>query len=248
MITAQVLVRLQNGTKEPISPQYFGDSDWSPVILDLSKYANSTIQIEFYFSSDCGGIGPGWFVDDVQMLPPVSNTSPTFAAVPAQVVGAGAALTFRVVASDSGAGQTITYSLDTNSAPVGASIDSKTGNFSWTPSADQVQINGYYITIRATDNGQPSLTSSLVIPIITTTGLHLSADRQDGGLFHIGIPDALFGFDYVLEQSGDFRNWQPALAFSPRARGEPQCYQSLIGATSAHLFYRLKATPTPVNP
>ena len=64
----QVKVRLANGTEEAISPQYNGASDWSPAALDLTKYAGQTVQIGFYFFSNCATAAAGWFVDDVELV------------------------------------------------------------------------------------------------------------------------------------------------------------------------------------
>jgi hypothetical protein len=67
---------------------------------------------------------------------------------------------------------------------------------------------------------------------------------EEGGLFHIAIPDTIAGFDYTLESSSDLMSWQSAVSFTPRARGEPQCYQAAPGSAPSHSFYRLKAVPS----
>jgi len=241
----QVKVRLQDGTEGNFQDQYFGSSDWTPALLPLTNYVGKSIQIEFYFFSNCGTSSSGWFIDEVQILPSLPNAPPSFATITGQVASAGTMLTFRINASDPNAGQSITYSFDTNTAPAGASIDPVTGVFSWTPNAGQLQTNGYYVTVRATDNGQPRLTASSVVPIIVANnGTHLIPSLEEGGLFHIAIPDTISGFDYVLEASSDFVGWQSPLSFAATNRGEPQCYQTVAGLTSPYLFYRLKAVPS----
>jgi hypothetical protein len=83
-------------------------------------------------------------------------------------------LNFTYIATDPDLGDTITYSLQ-GTPPVGVSIDSKTGAFTWTPSYDQA--NSYSIVVGASDgtltasdttkitvlneNRKPSFTSSM---------------------------------------------------------------------------------------
>src|SRR5690606_25574809 len=66
-------------------------------------------------------------------------------------------LNFTAGATDSDLpANSLTYSLV--NAPAGATIDAKTGAFSWTPS--EVQGAGVYnITVRVTDNGSPALSA-----------------------------------------------------------------------------------------
>ena len=82
------------------------------------------------------------------------NHPPVLAAVGNKTVNEGSALTFTATASDQDAGQTLTFSLDAG-APAGASINSASGAFSWTPTEAQGPGN-YPITIRVADNATPS--------------------------------------------------------------------------------------------
>ncbi|RDC63462.1 InlB B-repeat-containing protein [Adhaeribacter pallidiroseus] len=79
------------------------------------------------------------------------NQPPQITSVPNQSVTVGNALRFVVAASDSNTNQVQTYSLV--NAPTGATIDSKTGSFSWTPT----QTGNFKFLIRVTDNGSPIL-------------------------------------------------------------------------------------------
>jgi len=74
-------------------------------------------------------------------------------------------LTFTATATDPDAGQTITWSLTLGTPPAtGATINSSTGVFTWTPSA--AQANGIYpLTITATDNGSPPLSGSAAFTV-----------------------------------------------------------------------------------
>ena len=82
------------------------------------------------------------------------NSAPVLGAIGNKTVNEGSALTFTATATDPDAGQTATFSLDAG-APAGASINSSTGAFAWTPS--EAQGPGTYpITVRVIDNGSPS--------------------------------------------------------------------------------------------
>lgn len=56
------------------------------------------------------------------------------------------------------------FSLDAG-APVGAAIDERNGEFTWTPSADIQPTGDYEITVRVTDRGSPALSDSQTITI-----------------------------------------------------------------------------------
>jgi hypothetical protein len=82
------------------------------------------------------------------------NQCPVLNAIGNRTVTEGNLLTFTAAASDPDAGQTLTFSLDSG-FPTGASINSSTGVFSFTPTSDQGP-GTYTITVRVTDNGNPS--------------------------------------------------------------------------------------------
>ncbi len=73
----QVYVWLTNGTTEAISPQYYWFSDWSPALIDLSKYAGQPLRFLFYFYANCSYTSSGWFIDEVKV-----ETGPDTLAIP----------------------------------------------------------------------------------------------------------------------------------------------------------------------
>jgi hypothetical protein len=81
------------------------------------------------------------------------NNAPVLAAIGAKTAKEGTALTFTASATEVDPGQTKTFSLDAG-APAGATINSSTGAFSWTPTEAQGP-GSYPITVRVTDNGTP---------------------------------------------------------------------------------------------
>ena len=86
------------------------------------------------------------------------NQCPVLTAIGNQTVTEGNLLTFTAVATDPDAGQTMTFTLDPG-FPAGASINSSTGVFTWTPAPDQGPAT-YPITVRVTDSGNPTCSDS----------------------------------------------------------------------------------------
>ncbi|MCY2990701.1 MAG: Ig-like domain-containing protein, partial [Planctomycetota bacterium] len=80
-----------------------------------------------------------------------TNSAPTFSLLSNPTVAEGQPLTinFAALAADAD-GQTLTYDIDAGSLPAGASLDRRTGLFTWTPRYDQ---SGKYdeITARVSD-------------------------------------------------------------------------------------------------
>jgi hypothetical protein len=92
------------------------------------------------------------------------NTPPTMALIGDKTVDEGSQLSFTAVATDTNVpAQTLTFSLDPV-APLGASMQSTSGLFTWTPAEDQGP-GVYPLTIRVTDNGSPSMSATQRINI-----------------------------------------------------------------------------------
>ncbi len=77
---AFVEIRVGYGDWQTILGPYTNTSGgiWSPVYVDLTQYADSTVQIAFYFVSGNYNVSSGWYIDDVMILPdivPVELTS-----------------------------------------------------------------------------------------------------------------------------------------------------------------------------
>ncbi len=83
------------------------------------------------------------------------NESPVLAAIGNKRIDEGSLLTFTASATDPDLpANTLSFSLDAG-APVGATIDSTTGEFRWTPTeAEGPDV--YSVTVRVTDDGTPS--------------------------------------------------------------------------------------------
>jgi len=57
-----------NTGPQPGAPCYAGTIAGAEAVFDLGAYADSTVQIQFRFSSDAAGSREGWYVDDVQLF------------------------------------------------------------------------------------------------------------------------------------------------------------------------------------
>jgi Right handed beta helix region/Putative Ig domain/Dockerin type I domain len=82
------------------------------------------------------------------------NIGPQLTVNPNQLVAEGTTLNFTATATDGNAKDILTFTLI--GAPSGATIDTATGVFSWTPTEAQGP-NVYTVKVRVTDNGSPSL-------------------------------------------------------------------------------------------
>jgi hypothetical protein len=114
------------------------------------------------------------------------NDAPTLNAIANQTIDVGATLSFTAVGSDIDLpAQTLSYSL-TGTVPSGATINSASGAFSWTPTAAQGgQI--YTLTVRVTDNGDPALHADRQFTVgVGYTWSGLLAPVQAGGTYKAG--------------------------------------------------------------
>jgi bacillopeptidase F (M6 metalloprotease family) len=68
---AFVQIRVVGGNWETILGPYTNTSGgiWSPTYADLSWYADSTVQIAFYFHSGGYNNSTGWYIDDINIMP-----------------------------------------------------------------------------------------------------------------------------------------------------------------------------------
>ena len=91
------------------------------------------------------------------------NQAPTLQTIPSQTVTAGQLLTFTAVGIDQDIpANGLTYSLQ-GVVPAGATIDSTTGVFSWTPTNAQLGLQS--VTVRVTDGDAPFLFAEQIASI-----------------------------------------------------------------------------------
>ena len=90
------------------------------------------------------------------------NTPPTLAPVPSQTVQAGDVLLFEVAADDAEDPAGVTLSLQ--NPPAGAMVDADAGVVRWAVPED-ADLGSQTLTVRATDGGDPPLTSDLSVSV-----------------------------------------------------------------------------------
>ena len=136
-----------------------GEFSWTPTEAQGPGVYNVTVRVTDDGTPNLDDFEP------IEITVGEVNLSPELATIGNQSVDEGAELAFTASAADPDAPvNTLTYSLDAG-APAGASIDSLTGEFTWTPS--DVQAPGTYnVTVRVTDDGTPNLDDFETIEIV----------------------------------------------------------------------------------
>lgn len=114
------------------------------------------------------------------------NDAPTLNAIANQTINVGDTLSFTAVGADIDLPpQSLSYSLS-GTFPSGASINSASGVFSWTPTAGQGGQT-YTVTVRVTDNGDPALHAERQFTVgVGYTWSNLLAPVQAGGTYKAG--------------------------------------------------------------
>ena len=156
------------------------------------------------------------FVSVAENGPPVFSSQPGF-----QPVSVGQSLTFTVAASDPEGGP---VSIAAHNLPTGASFDSSTGEFAWTPSSDET--GNYSITFTAVDSGNPSIEAGQTIIIQVRSGsgqICLTCYRTFGlplddgvvaSLGFLGLISALVATIYVgMRGRGESDSVSPATSY-----------------------------------
>ena len=126
------------------------------------------------------------------------NSPPIFSPIQNKNVATGQLLTVNSVVNDPDLpAQILTFSLGAG-APTGASLNSSSGVFTWTPSSAQSPSTNV-ITIQVADNGTPSLSATQSFTIFVTSGLHIS-DIHKVDATHLSITcDTQSGKNYQVE-------------------------------------------------
>ena len=125
-----------------------------------SNYPLSTNIITVFATDD--GIPPQTSQVTFRIIVASENHPPIIEQVNNLTVDEGTKVDLLIRATDTNAGQVLTYYLD--QAPQGAYINPNTGRFEWTPT--ELQGPGVYsITVRVTDNGVPPASSTMTFII-----------------------------------------------------------------------------------
>jgi hypothetical protein len=163
------------------------------------------------------------------------NQPPALSAIANHTLILGQSLSFMATASDPDAGQSVSYSL--SGAPAGASINAASGLFQWTPTAAEAPSTSQ-ITVKATDNGVPSLSDSksftVVVALPPVTGISDSA-----GNISLSIP-TIPGKSYQVQYKDNLSapTWNNLGPSFTAGAGATSTITDLIGANHQR-FYRI---------
>lgn len=174
------------------------------------------------------------------------NLAPALAAIGNRSIDEGAALLFTAAATDGNSpADVLTYSLV--NAPAGAGINPVTGAFSWTPTEEQGNTGSFTFTVRASDNGVPSLADEETItvtvnktnmtPVLATIG---DLQVNEGSLllftatgFDDDLPDQLltFSMNSGAPAGATFDSLTRTFRWIPTESQGPGVYQVTIRVT-----------------
>ena len=171
------------------------------------------------------------------------NVAPVLAPIGNQSTDADVQLTFVVSATDADQpAQTLTYSMDAG-APAGASFNTSTRTFSWTPTSGQAPSTNS-VTFRVSDNGSPVQSDSEAI-LIVVRATNPTAPRftsiQPAGAGQVTLTwTSIAGKDYRLESKDDLglTNWTPG----PIVTATGASTSTTVTATGAQRYYRVVQT------
>jgi hypothetical protein len=155
-----------------------GAFSWTPTAAQVSTTPYSvTVTVTDNGSPALSASQTFTITVNAPLPPPPANQAPTVTNPGNKTVTVGSLLSFTITGTDPNAGQTRTFSAGTT-LPAGATL-SPSGAFAWIPTAAQVSATPYSVTVTATDNGSPPMTSAPVTFTITvqapgSTGLDYS--------------------------------------------------------------------------
>src|SRR3989338_2801040 len=136
--------------------------NWDWVASHNYSQGTYTITVKICHVNCTGAEGSGDSVDTTIVVIPPANIPPVISGVPsAETINEEAPYTFTATASDVDTGDTLNFSL--SGEPSGATIDSSSGVFSWTPT--EVQGPGVYpFNVRVSD-GVNNTDASITITV-----------------------------------------------------------------------------------
>jgi len=228
-----------NGVLDSVQPaggMHFGVANESTTIgADLpggDEFFNGTIR-------DVRVYGRALTAAEIYLITGI-NHAPVLAPIPDQQMHAGQTLLITNTATDTEAPpQQLVFGL--LNQPMGASLGSANGIFSWRPAVSQADSTNL-ITIRVADNGVPSLAATqnfhvtvgkLALPVVNALG-------WNNGLFQMTVTGDE-GPDYQMWRSTNLTDWKllqqldsPSLPFN---------WTDSTVTTDSALFYRVQLSP-----
>ena len=182
-----------------------------------------------------------WFSGWMPQIPP--NSPPVFIAPPTGtniVINADVNLSVACTATDPDApAQTLTYSLLTG--PVGAAINSSSGEFTWRPAMVQAGSSNP-VSVVVSDNGTPNLsaTNTFVVIVNPSAQPTSSSAAYSNGVFSMTV-NGQAGPDYILQTSTNLIDWQSV--FTNSSPNLPFVFTDTNTAIVPVQFYRVLLGP-----
>jgi hypothetical protein len=163
-----------------------------------------------------------------------SNTPPVLDAIVPKAIYLTQTLTFTATAHDNDLpAQVLTFSLDAG-APIGASIESGSGVFSWMPEA----AGSFPVTVRVTDNGVPPLSASEAIVIEVLNMPRFTSSRFNGENFEL-IWSTRAGRKYAVDYKADLNVPQWTVLGTNMASGASLSFTN-ASMSATQRFFRVR--------
>jgi hypothetical protein len=169
------------------------------------------------------------------------NLPPVLSAIANKTNGAGQLLSFPAIVNDPDLpAQVLSFTLGPG-VPSGASIDSTSGVFTWTPTIDQAPSTNLF-SIRVADNGTPSLSSTQAFTVFVVTTVlitEIRSDPADATKLKITWASEL-NKNYRLEFRDDLDAgtlWQPVPGSQVTATGTRQSFS--VTPAGRQRFYQI---------
>lgn len=142
------------------------------------------------------------------------NQAPILAPIPNQTITAGQTLTITNTATDADIpAQTLTFSV--SNAPIGSSINSSNGLFTWRPTIAQ-SPSTQTVAVVVSDSGIPNMsaTQNFTVTVNRPANPILSSPLITNGQFTLTVSGAI-GPDYLIQSSSNLTTWSTISTSTP---------------------------------
>jgi len=218
-------------TNQSLSGVALNSAGWTNAVLDLSPYANQTVQIAFHLQTGASGTAPGWYVDDISL-----SVAPLLNVPTNQVVSFGQKLTNTLTASNPlASGATFTFALA--SASTNVSLTGQ-GVLTWTNLT--APPGSYVIYLQATDNSSlRSATNSFTVTVQPLSAQLLLTPLLSGKNFNFSVQtpwtNSTWWIEAATNLSGGATNWLPLFTNTP---GGTLLFTDLLSTNFPLRYYR----------
>ena len=153
------------------------------------------------------------------------------------IVTAGSILTFTATATDPDRpAQNLAFTLDAG-APAGASINSSSGLFTWTPAPNQAPSTNN-ISVRVTDNGVPPLSATRTLTVIVLLPPHVGISHPTAGQVSL-VFDTTPGRTYKVQFKNSLSDLQWQDLKAPEVAGGSTLSATDSLSANPQRFYRI---------